>query len=64
MQNYLTTREAATILHVSASRVRQLILEGRLRTNRAGQLHLIDPADLEPVRVRVRTGRPRKNQKK
>lgn len=55
----LTTSEAAGRLKISASRVRQLINEGRLRTVKIGAQHLIDQTDLHAVRVRP-NGRPRR----
>ena len=55
----LTTNEAAECLGVSRRRVLQLIGEGRLPTEKAGDMHLINPADLAAVRVR-KPGRPPK----
>jgi excisionase family DNA binding protein len=42
----LTTKEAAQLLKVSDSRVRQLILEGTLQAEKKGRDHLIDEKDL------------------
>jgi excisionase family DNA binding protein len=53
----LTTAEVADRLGVSRARIHALIRAGRLPTVRVGPLHLIDPADLELVKVR-RPGRP------
>lgn len=53
----LTTAEVAERLGVSRARVHALIRAGRLPTVRAGPMHLIDPADLERVKVR-KPGRP------
>jgi excisionase family DNA binding protein len=55
----LTTIEAAARLGVSRRRVLQLIGDGRLRTERVADMHLIDPADLAAVKER-KPGRPRK----
>ena len=46
MNNYLTTEDAAKYLSVSPSRVRQLILEGRIKSQKLGRDHLISEADL------------------
>ena len=54
----LTTTEAARILGVNQSRVRQLLLRGRLKGRHAGRDWRIRLQDLEAVRIR-RTGRPR-----
>jgi len=53
----LTTSDAARELAITAGRVRALISAGRLRTTQIGGMHLIDPVDLEAVRIR-RPGRP------
>jgi excisionase family DNA binding protein len=53
----LTTAEVADRLGVTRARVLALIRAGRLPTVRAGPLHLVDPADLERVKVR-KPGRP------
>jgi excisionase family DNA binding protein len=53
----LTTNEAAEKLDVTRRRVLALISAGRLPTVRVGDIHLIDPKDLERVRVR-KVGRP------
>lgn len=42
MNDYLTTEDAAKYLNVSPSRVRQLILEGRIKSNKIGRDHFID----------------------
>jgi excisionase family DNA binding protein len=60
MDETLTTPEAAAELGVSVRRVEALIKAGRLRARKAGRYWLIRRADLDPVRVRVRTGRPPK----
>jgi excisionase family DNA binding protein len=53
------TTEAAKRLGVNASRVRALIDGGRLKAMKVGREWLIDPKDLDAVRVR-KPGRPRK----
>ena len=54
---YLTTGDAGRMLGVNASRVRQLILAGRLKAEKFGSAWMILPRDLEAVRDR-RPGRP------
>jgi len=54
----LTTQQAARKLGVTRSRVLQLVLAGRLRTQRFGVAHMIREADLLKFR-RLRRGRPR-----
>ena len=49
--------EAAAKLGVSRRRVLALIGDGRLPTVRVGDMHLIDPKDLDKVKER-KTGRP------
>lgn len=58
----LTTDQAATILSVSRRRVEALIAAGRLHALKLGRDWVINPADLEAVKVR-RAGRPRKDAK-
>jgi len=61
--NYLTTKQAAKELGITAGRVRQLILAGRLPAIKVGRDLLINPADLDKVRDRKTgypKGRPRK----
>lgn len=53
----LTTNEAAKRLNISRRRVLQLIGEGRLPTERIGDMHLINPKDLESLKGR-KPGRP------
>ena len=54
----LTTTQAAEVLGVTPVRVRQLIEAGRLKAVKVGRDWLIDPPDLEAVKVRT-PGRPR-----
>lgn len=56
----LLVREAARELGVSPGRVRQLIARGRLPSVLVGIQRFIAPADLELVRVRKQTGRPKR----
>lgn len=56
----LTTEEAAKRLGVNRSRIRQLILAGRLPAEKFGKAWAIDPKDLEAVRTR-KPGRPRQS---
>lgn len=57
----ITTAEAAEILGVSASRVRQFILEGRLESTKVGRDQLLKQSDVEDFasKPRERTGRPK-----
>lgn len=59
MKGMLTTVEAARQLDISPGRVRQLIMEGRLPTEKVGRQHLIALRDLAAVRIRP-NGRPRR----
>jgi excisionase family DNA binding protein len=60
---FITTAEAAEILGVSPSRVRQFILEGRLKSQKIGrdQLLIKKDVDIFAAEPRYRTGRPTKN---
>ena len=60
IEGYITTKEAAGKLGVAESRVRQLVVEGRLPHVKMGNSNLIKESDLELVRNRKRTGRPPK----
>jgi len=53
------TTEAARRLGISDARVRSLIASGRLKAIKVGGAWLIDPKDLDAVKVR-KVGRPRK----
>ena len=53
----LTTSQVAEKLGVTRARVLALIRAGRLPTVRVGPIHLVDPADLDRVKVR-KPGRP------
>ena len=55
----LSTSQAAEILGVDDSRVRQLILSGRLPSMQVGRAHLIKESDLALVSER-KAGRPKK----
>ena len=56
----ISTQEAAERLGLSDSRVRGLILAGRLKATKIGKVWIIDTKDLAAVRHR-KMGRPRKN---
>jgi site-specific DNA-methyltransferase (adenine-specific) len=60
---FITTAEAAEILGVSPSRVRQLILEGRLKSQKIGRDQILTRKDVDifAAEPRNRTGRPTKN---
>ena len=55
---YLGTTSAAEKLEVTTGRIRQLILAGRLKAEKAGKEWLILPHDLEAIKIR-KPGRPR-----
>ncbi len=57
--DYITTKQAAKKLGINDSRVRQLILAGRLPAEKAGRDWLIKESDLKEVADR-KPGRPRK----
>ncbi len=57
--NLLNTQQAAERLGVDASRIRQLILEGRLPSAKIGRDHVINAEDLALVSDR-KLGRPKK----
>jgi len=57
------TAEAARKLGVTQNRVRALIDAKRLKATKLGNLWLIDPKDLDAVKIR-KPGRPRKKLKK
>ncbi len=59
MQELLTTEQAAEKLGVSASRVRQFIIDGRLPSIKLGRDNLIREKDLKLVEDR-KAGRPPK----
>lgn len=58
-KKYLTTNEVAVRLGISSTRVRQLILSGRLRSLKIGRDLYIQESWLEPVYHR-KVGRPKK----
>ncbi len=60
IEGFITTKEAAQILNVSEGRIRQLVADGRLPAIKVGQTNLVKESDLELVRERKRTGRPKK----
>lgn len=46
MENYFTTQEAAQFLGVTAARIRQLILDERIKSQKMGRDHIIPKAEL------------------
>ena len=58
----LTTKQAAKLLKINDSRVRQLILAGRLPAQKFGRDWLIQEKDLKLVEDR-KPGRPKKERK-
>jgi excisionase family DNA binding protein len=59
----LTTQQAAERLGLTDSRVRQLVLEGRLPAQKFGHLNMIRVQDLALV-ADIKRGRPTKTNKK
>ena len=59
MDALLTTQQAATKLGVTVSRVRQLVLDGRLPAGKFGRDLVIKELDLKRVEGR-KPGRPQK----
>jgi len=59
MENFLTTHQAAEKLGVTAGRIRQLIVEGRLPAVKMGRDNFIKASDLRLVENR-KVGRPTK----
>ena len=57
--NYITTNEAADVLHVSRQRVLQLIQEKRLDAEKFGNVYMIERGALERIEAKPK-GRPRK----
>jgi excisionase family DNA binding protein len=64
IEGLITTKEAAQILNVSEGRIRQLVADGRLPAIKVGQTNLVKETDLELVRERKRTGRPKNEDSK
>lgn len=58
MKETYTTEEAAAALGVSSARVRQLIIDGLLKTERFGRAHVITREALEAARHRQTTPGP------
>jgi excisionase family DNA binding protein len=58
MKETYTTQEAAAALGVSSARVRQLILDGTLKTERFGRAHVITREALKAARHRQTTPGP------
>ena len=57
---YLTAKQVAEKLGVTAGRVRQLVAESRLPATKFGNSLMILESDLDLVRERKKTGRPPK----
>lgn len=62
MENFYTTEETAQFLGVTASRIRQLILEKRLKSRKMGRDHLISQSELARFseQGKKKRGRPKK----
>lgn len=63
MKKLYTSESAAKYLGVTPARVRQLIMEGRLKSEKYGRDHLIKELDLKEYIAggKKKSGRPRKN---
>jgi excisionase family DNA binding protein len=61
MDEWLTTRQAANELGVTAGRIRQMIVDKQLPTTKFGHVHMIQKSDLKLVENR-KVGRPPKAQ--
>jgi excisionase family DNA binding protein len=59
--NKLTAKQVGEKLGINDSRVRQLIISGKLPAEKYGNLWLVNEKDLELVKDRKPTGRPKKN---
>lgn len=60
MGEWLTTKEAAEILNVTDSRIRQMILKKSLPAQKFGHVNMIDKSDVELAKKRTTVGRPKK----
>jgi len=49
MKSELTSKEAAELLKVSESRIRQFILANRIRSRKVGNTRLIKRADIDKI---------------
>jgi len=63
MENLYTTEEVAQFLGVTASRIRQLIIEKRLKSHKMGRDHFISQGELDHFsrQGKKKRGRPPKN---
>lgn len=59
---FLTTKQAAEVLGITPVRVRQLIQENMIKSEKAGRDHLLNAEDVERFNREGRraTGRPKK----
>jgi excisionase family DNA binding protein len=57
--NMHTTNEVAKILGVSSSRIRHLVLKGRVTPVKIGLCYFFTDAEVDKIRVR-KAGRPKK----
>jgi len=64
MEGWLTTKQAAERLGVTHGRVRQMIADGEIPSEKMGQSRLIREQDLRLVENRPGRGRPRNKTKK
>lgn len=66
MMKFYTTETAAEYLGVTPARIRQLIMEGRLKSLKYGRDHLIQEVDLQGYTAggKKKPGRPGRNRLK
>ncbi len=60
---WLTTKQAAEFLGVTDSRIRQLILEGKLTAQKFGHLNMVNKSDIKNFDL-GKVGRPKKEKLK
>jgi excisionase family DNA binding protein len=59
VKGYLTTAEVAQRLGISDARVRRMILDGLITSDKAGRAHLISDTEVQRVeKLRRKAGRP------
>lgn len=63
MKKLYTSESAANYLGVTPARVRQLIMDGRIKSEKYGRDHLIEEYQLKEyiANGKKKSGRPRKN---
>lgn len=56
----LTTSQAANLLHVNQSRIRQMILAEQIKATKIGRDWLIDESEIKRVQTTRKVGRPKR----